>query len=88
MAQDSGELHLRRVAEAASEIRRDFARSGFALPDEATLSRAADIVARYPDAWPRYDAEPDDWDGRFAVALLWTWRKLRANLAVPRATAA
>lgn len=88
MALDSGELHLRRVAETASDIRRDFAASGCAIPDEATLRRAADIVVSYPDAWPRYDAPPDDWDGRIAVATLWTWRKLCANLIAPRIKAA
>jgi len=88
MTLDGGELHLQRVAEAAAEIRRDFAAAGCVTPNEATLRRAADIVASYPDAWPRYDAQPDDWDGRVAVTLLWTWRKLRLKLTSPCATAA
>jgi len=88
MAFEGGELHLQRVAEAAADIRRDFAACGCTMPAEGLLRRAADIVASYPDAWPQYDAPPDDWDGRFAVALLWTWRKVRTDLAAPRAAAA
>jgi hypothetical protein len=88
VALDGGEIHRHRVAEAAAEIRRDFAASGSAIPSETLLRRAADIVASYPDAWPQYAAPPDDWDGRFAVAILWTWRKVRPDLATPRAAAA
>jgi hypothetical protein len=88
MAPQGGELHLQRVAEAAADIRRDFAASGCAMPGEAALRRAADIVASYPEAWPQYAAPPEDWDGRFAVAVLWTWSRIRAELAAPRAAAA
>ncbi len=88
MALEDGEAHLQRVAETASAIRRDFAASGRDAPNEKLLRRAADIVASYPDAWPQYAASPDDWDGRYAVALLWTWRTLRPDLAAPRAAAA
>ncbi len=88
MALEDGEAHLQRVAETASAIRRDFGASGRDAPNEKLLRRAADIVASYPDAWPQYAASPDDWDGRYAVALLWTWRTLRPDLAAPRAAAA
>jgi hypothetical protein len=88
MAPHGGELHRQRVAEAATEIRRDFVAAGCAMPSETLLRRAADIVASYPDAWPLYAAPPNDWDGRFAVAILWTWRKLKAERAAPRAAAA
>jgi hypothetical protein len=76
------------VADTLAAIRRDFAASGREAPSEAVLRRAADIVANYPDAWPRYDAHPDDWDGRYAVAALWTWRKVRAELDLRRPGAA
>jgi hypothetical protein len=88
MALENGEAHLQRVAETAGAIRRDFAASGREALNEALLRRAADIVASYPDAWPQYAAPPDDWDGRFAVAILWTWRTLRAELATSRTAAA
>ena len=88
MALAGGEHHLQRVAEAAAEIRRDLSASGSAVPRDAILLRAADIVASYPDAWPHYAAQPDDWDGRIAVAALWTWRKLRAELGARCAAAA
>jgi len=88
MVVNSGELHLQRVAEATAEIKRDFASGGVPLPSDLVLRRAADIVASYPDAWSRYDAPPDDWDGRSAVAILWTWRKLKTAGTVPRAAAA
>jgi hypothetical protein len=82
------EGRVQSVADTMSAIRRDFAASGREAPREALLRRAADIVASYPDAWPQYAAPPDDWDGRFAVAILWTWRTLRSDLAPPRAAAA
>jgi hypothetical protein len=88
MALDLSELHAQRLAEAMAHIRRDFASAGAALPSDAALRRAADIVAAYPDAWPDYDAPPEDWDGRFAVALLWTWRKMKAQTPSPHAAAA
>jgi hypothetical protein len=88
MVLDDGETHRQRFAEATHAIRRDFTASGRDAPSEALLRRAADIVASYPDAWPSYAAPPDDWDGRFAVAILWTWRSIRAELAAPRAAAA
>ncbi len=88
MGSKGGEFHREAAAAAALEIRRDFAASGAPPPDEAILRRAAAIVASYPDAWPHYDAQPDDWDGRIAVALLWTWRKLRANRTAAPAQAA
>jgi hypothetical protein len=88
MAPQDSETYLQRVAETTGAIRRDFAASGREQPREPLLRRAADIVASYPDAWPEYAAPPDDWDGRFAVALLWTWRKLRAERAAPGAAAA
>jgi hypothetical protein len=88
MGLDDGETHLQRVAEIADAIRRDFAASGREPPDETRLRRAADIVASYPDAWPQYAAPPDDWDGRFAVAILWTWRRARDERSTPYAAAA
>jgi hypothetical protein len=88
MGMENREAHLQRAAETADAIRRDFAVCGREAPSETLLRRAADIVASYPEAWPQYAAPTDDWDGRFAVALLWTWRKLRADLATPRAAAA
>jgi hypothetical protein len=88
MGPDGGELHRQRVAQAAADIRRDFIAAGWAMPSDTVLRRAADIVASYPDAWPHYDAAPDDWDGRIAVAMLWTWRKVRADPAASRAAAA
>lgn len=88
MALKDGEAYLQRAAEATHAIRRDFTASGRNAPSEALLRRAADIVASYPDAWPVYAAPPDDWDGRFAVAILWTWRTIRAERAAPRAAAA
>ncbi len=88
MVLEDGEAHLQRVAETAGAIRRDFAASGRDAPSEKLLRRAADIVASYPDAWPQYAASPDDWDGRYAVALLWTWRTLRTEGVGPRAAAA
>jgi hypothetical protein len=88
MALEDGQTHLQRVAETARAIRRDFAAAGREAPNEALLRRAADIVASYPEAWPQYAAPADDWDGRFAVAILWTWRTLGAELATPRTAAA
>ncbi len=88
MGLEEGEAHRLRVSETIGAIRRDFAALGRAAPSETLLRRAADIVASYPDAWPQYAAQPDDWDGRFAVATLWTWRKIRGELAAPRAAAA
>jgi hypothetical protein len=88
MASKGSERHREAAAAAATEIRCDLAASGAPSPDEAIVRRAADIVASYPEAWPHYDAPPDDWDGRFAVALLWTWRKVRADRIAPRTRAA
>jgi hypothetical protein len=88
MVLEEGDTHLQRVAETIGAIRRDFAASGRDAPNETLLRRAADIVASYPDAWPQYAARPDDWDGRYAVAILWTWRTLRTALAAQRAAAA
>jgi len=88
MRLENREAHLQRATETADAIRRDFAACGREAPSERLLRRAADIVASYPEAWPQYAAPTDDWDGRFAVALLWTWRKVRADLTPPRAAAA
>jgi len=88
MGLENGETHLRRVADAADAIRRDFLAASRDAPHETLLRRAADIVASFPDAWPQYAASPDDWDGRYAVAILWTWRTLRTELASPRSAAA
>jgi len=88
MALEDGKAHLGRVAETKHAIRRDFAASGREPPSDTLLRRAADIVASYPDAWPQYAAPPDDWDGRYAVALLWTWRKIKAEAAAKRTAAA
>jgi len=88
MASENDEAHLQRATETADAIRRDFVASGRDAPSERLLRRAADIVASYPDAWPQYAAPPDDWDGRFAVVILWTWRTLRAELAPPCSAAA
>jgi hypothetical protein len=88
MASEDGDTHLQRVAATVRAIQRDFAAVGREAPGDAVLRRAADIVASYPDAWPRYDAHPDDWDGRYAVAALWIWRKVRADLDLGRPAAA